>query len=371
MKKYHIALLPGDGVGSEVVKEGERVLRATEEVLKGFELDMQEYSIGSGEYLKSGEVLPEKTFQDCKAADAILLGAAGIPTGHTEIIRDKSGTEVTGQFMFKMRFDLGLYAGVRPIKSYPNCPSALRGENRKIDFVIFRESVEGLFASYGGGGVVRDLLAFDTQIITRAGTELAAKYCFEMALKRNGRVLDGKKLVTCAHKGNIFRSFAFMTKVFGEVAKKYEGRVEADYNMIDALTLWMTQEPERYDVILSENAHGDIISDLAAAYIGGMGMCPSGDIGENHAMFQPSHGTAPTIAGKGIVNPTGTILSAKMMLDWLGDRNKDAAMNKAASLIESALYKTFESGCLTSDVGGKASTREFGDLVISNIKKLA
>jgi 3-isopropylmalate dehydrogenase len=371
MKKYNIALLPGDGVGPEVVKETERVLRATESVLDGFQLDMQEYSIGSLEYLKNGEVLPEKTFQDCKAADAILLGAAGIPIGHTEIVRDKNGTEVTGQFMFKMRFDLGLYAGVRPIKSYPNCLSALCGENRKIDFVIFRESVEGLFSSYGGGGVVRDQVAFDTQIITRVGTELAAKYCFEMALKRNGRVLDGKKMVTCAHKGNVFRSFAFMTKVFGEVAKEYEGRVTADYAMIDALTLWMTQQPERFDVILSENAHGDIISDLAASYIGGMGMAPSGDIGEEHAMFQPSHGTAPTIAGKGIVNPTATILSAKMMLDWLGDRAGDAAMHKGAKLIDDAVYETFESGCLTADVGGKASTKEFTDAVIANIKRLA
>jgi 3-isopropylmalate dehydrogenase len=371
MKKYNIALLPGDGVGQEVVKEAERVLRAVEQATGGFQLDMQEYSVGAGEYLKSGEVLPEKTFQDCKAADAILLGAAGIPAGHTEIIRDKSGTEVTAQFMFRMRFDLGLYAGIRPIKSYPNCVSALRGENRKIDFVIFRESVEGLFSSYGGGGVVRDIAAFDTQIITRAGTELAAKYCFEMALKRKGRVLDGKKMVTCAHKGNVFRSFAFMTRVFGEVAEKYKGRVTADYAMIDALTLWMTQQPERFDIILSENAHGDIISDLAASYIGGMGMAPSGDIGEQHAMFQPAHGTAPTIAGKGIVNPVATILSARMMLDWLGDRFNDEALRKGAQLIDDAVYRTFEAGCLTSDVGGKASTREFGDGVISNIRKAA
>jgi 3-isopropylmalate dehydrogenase len=160
-----------------------------------------------------------------------------------------------------------------------------------------------------------------------------------------------------------------MTKVFSEVAKQYEGRVIADYSMIDALTLWMTQQPERFDVILSENAHGDIISDLAASYVGGMGMAPSGDIGEEYAMFQPAHGTAPTIAGKGIVNPTAAILSAKMMLDWLGDRKNDEAMYKGAKLIDDAVYKTFESGCRTSDVGGKASTREFGDEVIRNIKK--
>jgi 3-isopropylmalate dehydrogenase len=275
-----------------------------------------------------------------------------------------------GAVHVQVRFALGLYAGIRPIKSYPNCLSALKGENRKIDFVIFRESVEGLFSSYGGGGVVRDIVAFDTQIITRAGTELASKYCFEMALKRNGRVLDGKKMVTCAHKGNVFRSFAFMQRVFAEVAKKYEGRVEADYSMIDALTLWMTQQPERFDIILSENAYGDIIFDLAASYVGGMGMAPSGDIGEDHAMFQPAHGTASTIAGKGVVNPTAAILSAKMMLDWLGDRFNDDAMHRGARLIDDAVYKTFESGCLTGDVGGKASTRKFSDNVIGHIKKL-
>jgi 3-isopropylmalate dehydrogenase len=373
MKKYNIALLPGDGVGPEVVKETERVLRATEESLKGFQLDMQQYEIGCQRYLDhgDGEVLPESTFQDCKAADAILLGAVGIPKAGMDIVRDKGGTEVTGHVMFKLRFDLNLYAGVRPIKSYPNCISALRGKNRKIDLVIVRESVEGLFSSYNGGGIVRDIVAFDTQIITRAGTEKAAKYCFEMALKRNGRVLDGKRMVTCAHKGNVFRSFAFMTKVFGEVAKNYEGRVQADYAMIDALTLWMTQEPERFDVILAENAHGDIISDLAASYVGGMGMAPSGDIGEEHAMFQPAHGSAPTIAGKGIVNPTAAIISGKMMLEWLGNRSHDEAMCKGAKLIDNAVYKTFESGCLTSDVGGKALTREFGNQVISNIRKLA
>lgn len=371
MKTYKIALLPGDGVGPEVIREAERVLRAVEDVTKGFSLDIQEYYVGNQRYLELGEVLPEETFQDCRAADAILMGAVGIPKAGMETVTDKSGTEVTGHLMFKIRFDLGLYAGVRPIKSYPNCKSALAGHNRKIDFVVFRESVEGLFASYGGGGVVRDVCAFDTQIITRVGTELAAKYCFEMALKRSGRVLDGKKLVTCAHKGNVFRSFAFMKKVFGEVAEQYEGRVAADYAMIDALTLWMTQQPEQFDVILAENAHGDIISDLGASYVGGMGMAPSGDIGEEHAMFQPAHGTAPTIAGQNIVNPTGTILSGKMMLEWLADRAGDEALRKGAKLIDDAVYNTFASGCLTVDVGGTAKTSEFGDEVVSQIKKLA
>ena len=370
MKKYNIALLPGDGVGPEVIAQGRRVLEAVQDVINGFELDFQEYYVGNQRYLELGEVLPEETYNDCGAADAIFMGAIGLPRGGMKQVTDKNGTEVTGHLMFKIRFGLGLYAGVRPIKSYPNAKSALAGHNRKIDLVIMRESVEGLFSSYGGGGVVRDVCAYDTQIITREGTEKAAKYCFEMALDRKGRVSDGKKLVTCTHKGNVFRSFAFMKKVFYEVAEQYKGRVEADDKMIDALTLLMTQYPEDFDVILAENSHGDIISDMAAAYIGGMGMAPSGDIGDEHAMFQPSHGSAPTIAGKNIVNPTATILSGKMMLEWLGKRAKDETMLKGAELIDQAVYNTFNAGIMTAEVGGAASTSGFGDAVITEIRKI-
>ena len=370
MKNYKIALLPGDGVGPEVIAQGKRVLESVENVVSDFKLDFQEYYVGNRRYLETGEVLPKETYDDCEAADAIYMGAIGLPGAEFTQISEKSGTEVTGQLMFGLRFGLGLYAGVRPIKSYPNAKSALCGKNRKIDFVIFRESCEGLFSSYGGGGVVQDVCAYDTQIITRKGTEQAAKYCFEMALDRNGRVQDGKKLVTCTHKGNVFRSFAFMKKVFYEVAEQYKGRVEANDKMIDAITLLMTQYPEQFDVILAENAHGDIISDLGASYIGGMGMAPSGDIGDDHAMFQPSHGTAPTIAGKNIVNPTATILSGRMMLEWLGKRYQDDSLKKGAEILEQAVYNTFDAGIMTGDVGGTASTSEFSDSVISQIEKI-
>jgi len=368
MRKYNIALLPGDGVGPEVVKEGEKVLRAVSKVV-GLELDFQEYYVGNQRYLELGEVLPEQTFQDCKAADAILMGAIGLPRAGMKPVTDKHGTEVTGHLMFKLRFDLDLFAGVRPIKSFPGVPSALAGKDRKIDLIILRESTEGLFSSYGGGGVVNDACAYDTQIITRKGTERAARYCFELALGRNGRPADGKKLVTCTHKGNVFRSFAYMTKIFNEVAEEYKGSVDSELCMIDALTLLMTQRPENYDIILAENMHGDIISDMAAAYVGGMGMAPSGDIGYEHGLFQPSHGSAPTIAGKGLANPTGTILSAKMMLAWLGRRYDDAALTQAAQLIDDAVYQTFLEGVRTSDVAGSASTSMFGDTVVKHLMK--
>ena len=369
MSRYNIALLPGDGVGPEVVREAKKVLDAVIKAHGGFDFDYQEYYVGNQRYLELGEVLPESTFQDCKAADAILMGAIGLPKAGMKPVTDKKGTEVTGHLMFKLRFDLDLFAGVRPLKSYPNVPSALSGKDRKIDLVILRESTEGLFSSYGGGGVVNDVCAYDTQIITRKGTERVSRYGFELSKSRNGRPYDGKKLVTCTHKGNVFRSFAYMTRIFNEVAKEYEGEVASETTMIDALTLLMTQCPEKYDVVVAENMHGDIISDLAASYVGGMGMAPSGDIGYDHGLFQPSHGTAPTIAGKGIVNPTATILSGKMMLEWLGRKHNDQALLEGAEMIDDAVYNVFSKNIRTSDVGGSASTSEFGDAIVSEILK--
>jgi 3-isopropylmalate dehydrogenase len=366
MKTYHIALLPGDGVGPEVSRAAVEVLETAAEIC-GFSLDMQKYTVGNQHYLDTGKVISDDVFQACKDADAILMGALGIPRPGMAPVLDENGTEVTGHAMFKLRFDLDLYAGVRPIRLYPGINSILRGHDR-IDFVVLRENCEGLFASYGGGNVVRDSIAFDTQVITRAGTEKISRFGFELALKRNGRVEDGKSVVTCAHKANVFRTFAFMVKVFGEVAGNYAGRVEEDYAIIDALTLWMLQRPEHFDVILTENAHGDIISDMAAAFVGGMGMAPSGDIGDAHAMFQPSHGTAPDITGKGIANPTASILSGRMMLEWLAARCQDEALAAGARLIEDSLIKTFALGCKTVDVEGTASTEEFTREVIRRMQ---
>ena len=304
-------------------------------------------------------------FCECKKADAIYMGAIGIPG-----VVDAHGTEVTGHVMFKLRFDLELFAGVRPIKLYPGVKSGLTDKN-SIDFVVLRENCEGLFASYGGGTYTYDEVATDTMVITRKGSERLFEYAFQLALKRNGRVLDAKKMVTCSAKWNVFRSFAFFKKIFDEIAVKYEGQVMRDYAIIDALTLWMVQQPENFDVIVTENMFGDIISDLAAGFIGGMGMAPSGDIGFKHAMFQPSHGTAPTIAGKGIANPAAAILSGKMMLDWLGEQHNNEDAKRAATLIETAVATTIMHGVKTKDIGGTASTESFGDAVVRSLEKLS
>jgi len=367
MAKYNIAVLPGDGVGPEVVGEALRVLKEAQQIVTGFELDTQSHDVGCAQYLKSGKAITDAVYDDCEAAHAILMGAMGQPAPG-QFVLDESGTEVSGQVMFRIRFGLSLFAGVRPIKSYPGVPSALAGNDRKIDFVVLREQCEGLFASYGGGCVLDEEVATDTQIITRKGVERVAEFGFKLAMSRNGRVKDGKKLVTLADKSNVFRSFAFMRKVFNEVARQYEGKVTGENAIIDAMSLWLVQQPEDYDVILFENMHGDILSDMAAAFVGGMGMAPSGDIGWEHAMFQPAHGTAPTVVGKGAANPTATILSGKMMLEWLSERHNDAILKEAAALIEKAVYGTFVKGVRTADVGGAASTRQFTDEVIAQMR---
>jgi 3-isopropylmalate dehydrogenase len=268
--------------------------------------------------------------------------------------------------MFKLRFGLELYAGVRPIKMYPGVPGALR-RPENIDFVVLRENTEGLYVSVAGGLCLNDEVAVDNQIITRRGSERIHKYAFELALTRKGRLLDGKSMVSCAHKGNNLVSLAFFKQIFEETAEHYRNHVDAETTMIDAIAMLMTLHPENYDVIVAENSHGDILSDLAAAYIGGLGMAPSGDIGDNLAMFQPSHGTAPSIARKNIVNPTATILSGKMMFEWLGQEHDDAALLAAAGMIDAALTETFLAGMRTSDIGGNASTTSFTDEVIKRL----
>ncbi len=369
MTQYNIAVLPGDGVGVETVAQALRVLRAVEERVSGFSLNMEPHDAGVGQYLKTGCAISDAVYDNCVRADAILLGAVGqLRPG--ENVLDASGTEVSGHVMFRLRFGMDLFAGVRPIKLYPGVPSALsaRTANTGIDFIVLRESCEGLFASYGGGVSCRNLVALDTQVFTREGTEKISDFAFNLALGRGGRVKDGRKLVTCAHKGNVFRSFAFLRNVFKEVSKKYAGRVDEEDMFIDALALALVQRPADFDVIMFENAHGDIMSDMAAAFVGGMGMAPSGDIGLKHAMFQPAHGTAPGISGKNIVNPTATILSARMMLEWLGGRNGDKAVLAAAACIENAVHDTFRDGIRTQDIQGSHTASAFTDEVLKRLR---
>lgn len=356
MSQYRLAVIGGDGIGPEVMAEALKALRAVSG--PALALSWDEADAGAALWQRTGEDLPKETLALCQTADAILFGATGLPD-----VRYPDGTEIAPQIT--LRFALDLYAGVRPIRLYPGAPSPLAiPAGRRIDYVIFRENTEGLFASRGGGATVGDTAAVDSLVITRAGTERIVRRAFEWCLRRPGAPADGVRRVTCVDKANMFRSYAFFRRVFQEVAREYPG-VEAECAYVDAMSMYLTQAPWRYDVIVLENMFGDILSDLGAATVGGLGMAPSGDIGGRWALFQPSHGTAPDIAGQGIANPLAMILSAAMLLQWLGDRHADAAARAAAERIEKAVGAVLAKGhAKTRDIGGTATTREVGDAVL-------
>ena len=325
-----------------------------EKAAKGFALDFQHYPAGAQYYRKIGEALPEPSFAAAKAADAILFGAMGWPE-----IRYPDGTEIAPQLDLRVRLDL--YAGVRPCRAIPGIPLPLADPRAKqIDLVVVRESTEGLFASRGKGVVEADREARDTMVITRKGSERVHEFSFRLAVRR-------RKQVTCVDKANVFASMAFFRKVFHEVARRHPG-VEARHHYIDAAALDMVRKPWEFDVIVTENMFGDILSDLTAGLVGGMGMAPSGDIGDHHGLFQPCHGSAPDIAGQGKANPTACILSGAMMLDWLAGRTGDDGLAQAARRIERAVDEVFASGAIKPfEFGGSAGTREIRDAVLSNL----
>ena len=285
-----------------------------------------------------------------------MLGACGLPD-----VRRPDGTELTPQITLRRALDL--YAGIRPARSLAGIAGPL-SSTREIDLVIVRESTEGLFASLGAGIVLADEVAMDTQLITRRGTERVVRAAFELARRRKKAVPK----VTCVDKANVLRSFAFFRKVFDEVAGSYPD-VTADRLYVDAAALELVRRPERFDVLVTENLLGDILSDLAAGLIGGMGVAASADLGDHHAVFQPCHGSAPDLAGHGVANPVATILSCAMMLDHLARTKHDDAPARAARQIESAVALVLDDGrFLTRDIGGQASTKEVTSAILERLE---
>ena len=349
---YTIAVVKGDGIGPEVCSAAMDVLRAVPGL--GGELAFREYPAGAMHYQQTGDAFPNATFEGCRDADAILHGAAGIPG-----VTYPDGTEAGLDFGLQLRFRLDLYANVRPIRLLPGVVSPLRRFGAgQIDYVILRENTEGLYASRGAGTLLRGEVASDTLLVTRKGVERISRMAFELARKRKGAPRDGKRRVTLCDKANVLRSYAFFRSVFTEVAAGYPD-IDVDYAIVDAMTVHMLERPDYYDVIVTENMFGDIISDLGAGTVGGMGMSPSAELGERNGFFQASHGSAPTIAGKDLANPHGTILSAALMLRWLGERRGHAMLGRAADRIERAVAHVLETGAgLTRDIGGEASTSE-------------
>ncbi len=361
MASYDIVTLDGDGIGPEVCQSAIAVLKAA---CGNDTLNFQSHEGGANHYAKTGAVLSEATFAACKGAHAILHGAAGIPG-----INYPDGTEVGNDLHLQLRFKLDLYANVRPIRLYPGAESPLkRWQAGQIDYVIVRENTEGLYASRGGGIVLRGEVATDTIVVTRKGIERVARFSFDLARKRNGAPRDGKRRVTVCDKANILRTYVFFRSVCDEVAQDYDD-VEIDYAYADAITVHLLKRPDFYDVIVAENMFGDIISDLGAATIGGMGLSASAELGDHHGLFQGAHGSAPDIAGKNIASPLATILSGALMLRWLGDGHGDQAMSEAGLRVEAAVEKVLaERVHVPADLGGKASCTEMTAAVIQALQ---
>jgi 3-isopropylmalate dehydrogenase len=343
MKTFKVILLPGDGIGPEVVSEAVRVLKAVEPHLE-VRFDLEEQPCGAGEYLRSGDPLPAATVEACRAADATLLGAMGLPD-----VRWPDGTEMVPQI--DIREILDLYAGIRPIYLYHEVHCPLKGYGAgEIDFVIFRENCEGLFASRKNSYPVGASQVEDTLRITRHGAERIIRAAFEWSMKR-------RKKCTLVDKANVLPTMAYFRSIFDEIAREYP-EVTTERVYVDAASLFLLQRPKDFDVLVTENMFGDILSDLAAGLVGGMGMAPSADIGPKHGVFQPSHGTAPSIAGKGIANPVATILSVALMLDWLG-------VPQGGEMIRQATARVLaDPANRTADLGGTLSTSGMASKII-------
>jgi 3-isopropylmalate dehydrogenase len=356
-----VAVFPGDGIGVEVMESALAALEAVQAKVGGFRLATRKLEAGANCYKARGTALPDESVKAAEESDAILLGACGLPD-----VRYPDGTEIAPQV--DLRFIFGLYAGVRPIKVLPGGPCALAHPRAKeIDFILIRESTEGLFASKGKGEVVDDKLARDTQVITRATSERLFDFGFKLAARRKAQGKSGK--LTLIDKANVFRSFAFFRKVFDERAAKHP-EIATERLYVDACALDFVRRPWDFDVAVTENMFGDILSDLGAGLIGGMGFAPSADIGDGHAVFQPSHGTAPDIMGTGKANPTAMLLSAALMLDWLAERNGVEACARGARLLQEAVEGGLREGRFrTFDMGGRHTTGQVTKAVIEAIQR--
>jgi 3-isopropylmalate dehydrogenase len=350
-----IAVLPGDGIGVEVMEAALDVLAELERRF-GFELTRESFPGGAAWWRDRGEEMPQAAWAAVREADAILFGAMGLPD-----VRYPDGTEIAPHL--EMRVEFGLYAGLRPVRLLPGLPSPLADPRaRDIDLVVVRESTEGLFASRGKGVVEDDRIARETMVITRDVSERLFDFCFRLARRRRERGRPGR--VTCVDKSNVFAAMAFFRRVFDERAALHPD-IAADHHYVDAMALDMVRKPWEFDVLVMENMFGDILSDLGGGIVGGMGMAPCGEIGDDKGLFQPAHGSAPDIAGSGKANPTAMLLSTALMLDWLGQRHGRDELKAAAEALEQAVDRAFGEGAVRPlEFGGSDGTEAITRAVI-------
>jgi 3-isopropylmalate dehydrogenase len=345
---HKIAILPGDGTGPEVVAEGIKVLKALEGPA-GIKFDFAEFDLGGERYKRTGEILPESVLEELKGFKAIYLGAIG----HPDV---KPGILEKG-LLLRLRFQLDQYINLRPVILYPGVDTPLKDKGPDdINFVVVRENTEGLYA--GAGGVLKfgtpDEVAVQESINTRKGVDRCLKYAFDLTRKRNK-----EKKLTLVGKTNVL-TFAFdlWERAFHEMAKSYQD-ITTDYAHVDATCMWMVKNPEWFDVLVTDNMFGDIITDLGAMIQGGMGIAAGGNLNpEGVSMFEPIGGSAPKYTGKNVINPLAAICAGGMMLDHLGEE-------KAAAQIEAAVMSVTKNKLKSLSAGKMGyGTREVGDLVV-------
>ncbi|MEO0293861.1 MAG: 3-isopropylmalate dehydrogenase [candidate division WOR-3 bacterium] len=354
MKTYKIAVIPGDGTGPEVIREGIKVLKSAQDKFN-FNSEIIEYDIGAERYLKTGETLPDSVLEELKTFDSIYLGAIGDP-------RVKPGILEKG-ILLRLRFELDQYINLRPVILYDKrfCPLKEK-EEKDIDFVVIRENTEGLYC--GAGGFLKketeDEVAIQESINTYKGVERCIRFAFDYARKRNK-----KKQVTLCGKTNVL-TFAFdlWERTFYKVAKEYPD-IKTDYAHVDATCMWMVKNPEWFDVIVTDNMFGDIITDLGAIIQGGMGIAAGGNLNpEGVSMFEPIGGSAPKYTGKNVINPLAAISALSLMLETLGEE-------KASKAIEESVKKVVKEKLQSLSAGKMGySTSEVGDLVVENLLEI-
>jgi 3-isopropylmalate dehydrogenase len=347
VKTYKIALIPGDGTGPEVIAEGLKVVKTAARKFD-FQLELTDYDLGGERYKRTGETLPDTVLEELKRYDAIYLGAIG----HPDV---KPGILEKG-ILLNLRFSLDQYINLRPVKLYPGVDTPLKDKGPEdIDFVVVRENSEGLYA--GAGGFLKkgtpDEVAIQESINTRKGAERCIRYAFDCCRKRNKE----KKLTLCGKTNVLTYAFDMWERTFYEVAKEYPD-IKTDYAHVDATCMWMVKNPEWFDVIVTDNLFGDIITDLGAMIQGGMGIAAGGNINpQGVSMFEPIGGSAPKYTGQNIINPLAAIMAGQMMLEVLGEEQAARAVEQAVIKVVSGKLKSMSAGQMGY------STSEVGDLV--------
>jgi tartrate dehydrogenase/decarboxylase/D-malate dehydrogenase len=358
MRHYRVALLPGDGIGQDVIAEGVQTLDLLASVYGDFRLDSQPFDWGCEYYLRHGHMMPADGLKTLAEFDAIYLGAIGFPTVPDHI-------SLRG-LLIPIRQHFDLYVNLRPIRLLPGIEGPLRGRGpADIDFVCVRENTEGEYAGVGGRSHVgtEDEVALQTSVFTRRATERIIRYAFDLARR------EQRRKVTSATKSNAMQyGMVLWDEVFAGVARDYPD-IETEKWHIDALSARFVTHPQSFDVVVGSNLFGDILTDLGGALQGSIGVPPSANIHpepetrRGPALFEPVHGSAPDIAGKGIANPIGALWSAQLMLDYLGEREAAASLMRAIEAV------TAEGRALTPDLGGHASTREMSEAVRAQLRK--